>query len=372
MPLFQKTYPHILGIDVGTSSIKVIELAPTETGKYQLATYGFMEDFDHENRTVGKEDASRIAETVKLIVKKAGTTTSRATGALPTYLVFTSLISLPHMHEDELDSAIHWEAKKIIPLPIEDIILDYKVLNPHKPEAKGLFKKKENETAADVAQEKEDIKVLVTGAAKETVQMYSDIFKKSGLTLVSLETEMFALARSLVGDDPEEIMIVEIGSAITDIILVQDGVPFLGRSIETGGSALTHAIMKSLNINMKRAEQLKRDIGITGFDDPAAGGVPAILKETLEPIVHEIKYTLDIYKNHAVTPTSRASGVVQKIILTGGTSLMPHLVDYFSKALDMRVLLGDPWAHIEYPADLKPVLSTLGPKFSVAIGLAMR
>ena len=100
--------------------------------------------------------------------------------------------------------------------------------------------------------------------------------------------------------------------------------------------------------------------------------MPAILKETLEPIVHEIRYTIDLYKNHPVTPTGKGTGSLEKIILTGGAALLPGIVDYLSKELDIRVILGDPWAGVQYPSDLKPVLSSLGPKFSVAIGLALR
>lgn len=374
--LFEKKQPSIIGIDVGTSSIKLVEIAQGKDGVHTLVTYGFVDNVQRDVRGIGKDDVSTVADTLKLMCQKSGVTTTQASAALPTYVVFTSLISLPKLSHDELDSAIHWEAKKIIPLPLDDIILDYKILTTEKKNEKkgGLPFLKQEKKDETIPQEPSDVKVLITGAAKETVQVYTDIFQKSGLSLTSLETEMFALSRSLVGNDPGEVMIVEVGAAVTDIILVQDGIPFLGRSIETGGGALTRAIMSSLSINEKRAEQLKRDVGVTILDtqESGGGGVAQILRETLEPIIHEIRYTLDIYKNHAVTPNPNATGTVEKIILTGGSALLPNFAQYLSKSLDMRVLVGDPWAHVQYPADLKPLLATLGPKFSVAIGLAMR
>lgn len=372
MSLFGKKSESVIGVDVGTSSIKLIELEPQANGTAQLVTYGFVEHTARDVRGIGKDEAPSVAQTIKLICEKSQTTSLSATAALPTYVVFTSLISLPPMSKEELDSAIHWEAKKIIPLPLEDIILDYKILSSEqKPSNSGLaFLKKEKQEAGTI--EPQDYKILITGAAKETVQVYTDIFQKSGLSLVSLETEMFALSRALVGNEPGEIMIVEVGAAVTDIIIVQDGVPFLGRSIETGGNALTRAIMNSLHINEKRAEQLKRDIGVTLPGGQDGGGVPAILRETLEPILHEIRYTLNLYKNHSVTPSPSATGVVDKIILTGGSALLPNFAAYLSQALDIRVIIGDPWAHITYPEDLKSLLAGLGPKFSVAIGLALR
>ncbi len=366
MSLFEKKDNRIIGVDIGTSSIKLIELEKKQDGTHALVTYGFVDQFNRDVKTGSKEDASLIGSTIKLMYERAGCMTLHATAALPTYLVFTSLIGLPPMSKEELDSAIHWEAKKIIPLPLEEIVLDYKIINQSHQKKGGLFGSKDKGTP-------EDLKILITGAGQDTVQRYSEIFLQSGLSLQSLETEMFALSRSLVGNDQGEIMIVEIGAAITDIIIVEDGIPFLGRSIETGGSAMTRAIMNSLAINEKRAEQLKRDIGLTVVDETSGGGgVPQILRDTLEPIIHEVRYTMDLYKNHGVTPSNHSTGTIEKIILTGGSALMPHLAEYLAQALDIRVVIGDPWQHVHYHDDLKPLLATIGPKFSVAIGLALR
>ncbi len=360
---------HMIGIDVGTSSVKLVELKKSKEGTYSLVTYGFVEHVEHNIRGDAK-DTAMLAHVIKRITEKAGCSTTLATAALPTYSVFTSLISLPIMSKDELESAIHWEAKKIIPLPLEEITLDYKILNPEIAKGGSASGKKKEEEV----KEADTFKVLITGAAKETVQRYTDIFEQCGLTLTSLETEMFAISRSLVGSDPAEVMIVEIGATITDIIVVENGIPFIGRTIETGGAAMTRAIMNSLHINDKRAEQLKRDIGVSGMEQAGegGGGVPDILKGTLEPLIHEIRYTMDQYKSLSVRPSKQATGTIEKIILTGGSSLLPGLAEYLSKALDMRVILGDPWAGVTYPADLKPILNTIGTKFSVAIGLAMR
>ncbi len=204
--LFKKQLPSSIGIDIGTSSIKLVELAPLSDGMFQLVTYGFVDNVQRDVRGIGKDDVSDVANTVKLMCQKSGVTTLSAVAALPTYVVFTSLVSLPKLAGEELDSAIHWEAKKIIPLPLEDIILDYKILNAEKPKtsiAMPFLKSAAGPAGEDAAQ---DVKVLITGAAKDTVQIYTDIFQKSGLSLVSLETEMFALARSLTGNDPGEVM----------------------------------------------------------------------------------------------------------------------------------------------------------------------
>ena len=372
MALFGKKELNVIGVDIGTSSIKLIELRKKEE-IVELVTYGFVDHFEGEILGIERQDTTAIAHFISQIYQKSKCTTASAIAALPTYSVFTSLMTLPVMKKEELDSAIHWEAKKIIPLPLEEIVLDYRILNA--PPKKGAFgislgKKKE---APKEGEDQPQYKILVTGASREMVNRYTEIFQKSGLTLQSLETEMFAIARALIGDDTGEHMIVEIGAATTDLIIIENAVPFLGRSIESGGYAMTRAIMNSLAINQKRAEQLKRDIGLLSYDDSAgAGGVPEILKSSIEPILHEIRYTLDLYRDHAVKPSDKATGRIEKIILTGGTALLPGIADYFSKVLDMRVVLGDPWERVHFHQDLKPLLATIGPKFSVSIGLALR
>ncbi len=374
MPLFDKKDTSIIGVDLGTASIKLIELSKAKDDSFTLVTYGFVEHFPRDIKATSQEENLRLGSAVQQIADRARCIAKSATAALPTYQVFTSLISLPRMSKEELDSAVHWEAKKIIPLPLEDITLDYKILNGGEQKKGSLAITGAKGKAHEVdGEEATDFKILVTGAGKDTVQRYSAIFEATPLTLVSLETEMFALARALVADDPGEIMIVEIGASITDIIIVESGVPFLSRSIEAGGNTLTRAIQAALQINERRAEQLKRDIGVTSFKDGQGGGdVPGIIKSALEPIIHEIRYTLDLYRNHGVTPSPHASGTIEKIILTGGSAMMPNLASYLSSALNLRVLVGDPWSRIGYPDDLKPILANIGPRFSVAIGLAMR
>ncbi|MDP2655969.1 MAG: type IV pilus assembly protein PilM [bacterium] len=362
MPLFQKKLKNIIGVDIGTSSIKMIELSHRE-GRFYLSTYGFVEGLGREGTVSAKADESYLAKQIMRIKESTKFTSNVAVAALPSYAVFTSIISVPAMSKDELNSAIQWEAKKIIPLPLEDIVLDSEILNPPDPKVRP---KKGEESS-------EPLKVLITGAPKDLVKRYTQIFQEAGLTLAGLETETFALARSLVADDPGEIMIVEIGAATTDLIIVQKGVPFLSRSIEQGGNAITRSIVNSLNISDKRSEQLKRDIGITTLDaNTGGGGVPQIVERALEPIIHEIRYTLGLYKEGEVMTIDTSLGSIEKIILTGGSAMMPNVASYLAKALDMRVVVADPWSHVNYDEDLRPVLAGIGSRFSVAIGLAMR
>ncbi|MFA6215885.1 MAG: pilus assembly protein PilM, partial [Patescibacteria group bacterium] len=212
--------------------------------------------------------------------------------------------------------------------------------------------------------QKQYTKILLTAAPKELVKRYIDIFKAAGLQLLSLDTEPFALIRSLVGNDKSALMVVDIGSVVTNISISVNSIPILNRSIDVGGLTITKSIANSLNVSLARAEQFKYDIGMSP-GRIGQGSVPKTIETTLSPIVDELRYSLNLYKN-------QGQKSIEKIILTGGSSLLSNLPDYLSNALGLRVFLGDPWARVVYPEDLKPVLDEIGSRYSVAIGLAMR
>jgi type IV pilus assembly protein PilM len=207
---------------------------------------------------------------------------------------------------------------------------------------------------------------LLTAAPKNLVPRYIGIMKAAGLELVSLETESFAIERSLVGNDSAPVLIVDIGAIATDITVILDKVPILNRSIDVGGNTLTQAIQKSLGVNSSRAEQFKRDFGLLKPEEQTSSvGIPASLEFVLHSILNEIRYIINLYQTHDPRP-------MEKIILSGGTAYVPGLTDYLSQQLNMKVFVGDPWARVVYPVDLKPVLQEIGPRFSIAVGLAMR
>lgn len=344
MRLFSSPLSY-LGVDIGHSVIKIVELR-NEKGKPKLVTYGFGEH--HINLiddSLGKAQ-NEIASLIKEICQKSKTTTTKAITALPNFSVFSSIITLPSVSKKDLEAAIRWEAKKLIPLSLEEMVLDWKIINKEK--------------------DQRNIKVLLTGASRQLVQKYLDIFKMAGLNLLSLETESFALIRSLVGNDPSSLMITNMGARSTDIFIVEKGLPVLNRSIEVGGNLLTSALAQALSLSLKEAEQFKHDIGI--IIDVSNQG-PTVIEETITPIINEIKYIKNLYLNRSLEGSKEN---IEKLILAGGGARLPNLVPYLSNLLQMKVYIGDPWSYVIYPLDLKPVLDSIAPQFAVPIGLAMR
>lgn len=354
MGLFS-TESNYIGIDMGSTSIKMVELKRSGKG-IALSTYGFSENNDLLEQDWQKNVGS-TANVIKKIYDEAGIISRNSVSALPTFSVFSSLINLTNVAKKDLAGAIHWEAKKVIPLPLEDMVLDWKIID-----SDNSNKKKKNS----------NVRVLLTGAPKTLVKKYVQIFKQAEINLLSLETETFSLIRSLIGNDKTTVMIVEFGAGTTDVTIVDNGIPILNRSIDVGGVALTQAISKQLGIEYVRAEQFKYDLGVSGLlqmqdtnNSSDKVSAPKVIGDTLSPVINEIKYAINLFQNKHKKNT-------EKIILSGGSSLLSDLAPYISSLLDIKVIIGDPWARVEYPAELKPLLQEIGPRMSVAVGLALR
>jgi type IV pilus assembly protein PilM len=370
----EERFEGMLGVDIGTSGIKVVEISP-EKGRLRLSRYGYSEPAGSA-KAAGSllDDAPKAAETLRKIMKESSMKAGKAVASLPSSKIFHVMITLPVPKDpkEDLKPLIEAQAKKLIPLPLEEMILDSNILDKDllpKHEAKPAAKKKTDEPEIPVPEampqdkSKKYIRVLLTGAPKVLVSKYVEIFRQAKIELVSLETEIFAVIRSLVGKDKSRIMIVDMGAERTNIAVVDKGIPYLTRGIKSGGAAVTQALAASMGVSFEEAEAMKRDLA-----HKQSQGLPAPLEEAIKPIVHEIRYALQLYADQEFHDNS----TVEKIIITGGSSHVPGLITYLTAALNVNVYHGDPWARVATPPEARPVLDEVGPRLAVAIGLAMR
>lgn len=335
-----------LGIDIGDSSLKMVELKKKNRRIY-LSNYAFSENVSEVN-FMKVDDANYLARAINKVRTEAGISAKKVTASLPTFAVFSSIISVNNVDKKSMAEAVNEEAKKVIPLPLDEMTLDWKII----PDKNGKIQTKGN------------LQVFLTGSPKKLVRKYIDIFKAAKLELASLETETFSLVRSLVGDDKSTVMIVEIGANSTDLFIVKESIPVLNRSLAVCASTVTRILAEKLGLSFAQAEQFKFDLSVT-LNADTNEELPQLLVKTLEPIVTEMEYMLEFFQ-------SQNKGSVEKIILSGGGALLLNLADYLSKRLNIKVIIGDPWNRVRYPEELRPVLSEVGPRLAVAIGLAMR
>ena len=327
-----------LGIDIGTSSIKVVQLKK-EAESYALETYGMVKvNYD----VSGKADFDVIAETASVLKKlmtESRVNTKKVVASLPNSIVFVSVITMPTMGEKELKNAIQWEAQRYIPLPLEEVTLSWSVLN--EPPENG------------------QMKVLLTAVPSAVIENYLKMFKLAGLEPSALEIEALALIRALVGSRKESLIIVDLGARNTSLNLVDNSFLRVSRNLGVGGDSITNAISRSLKVSTSRAEQFKRDLS---FSD-GVKEMPQAIREVVDNIKYETLQLVKIFES--------SGGHIQEIILAGAGAQLPGLSSFFADS-GIKITLGDPLKFISYDPRLKANLSEAGLSLSVALGLAMR
>lgn len=357
----QQKNQSFVGVDLGVSGIKLVQLL-NERGRARLVTYASADYPAAPGDRSYVQQVDAAAALLKKMVQKARVTTHVAIAALPISSIFSSIISVPAGSEKELKEAVHWQAKKLIPLPLEEIALDAKPLD-------GEQKAAPTDPKAGAAPKKQVQRVLLTGAPNVLVNAYVRILGGAGLEPLALETEALAQIRSLVGHDRSTVLLLDVGALRTNLTVVEKGIPFLSRSIASGGVAMTQQVAKTLGIPYTQAETMKKDVAsLTQF--APTGDLAPMLQSLLKPILDELKYSMNLYQGQV--DTNGQPKRIEKIILTGGSSLLPHFAAFLTETLNVNTYVGDPWARIVYPEDLRPILEGIGPRFSVAVGCAMR
>ncbi len=372
-----------LGIDFGAGGIKLVELKE-EKKRPVLFTYGFSSGYHDvhelfvplpesssttpEIRTEDKnavkaattvdpsKDEARIvryAELIKEVCKQAKVISKTAVVSLPVSAVFHTLVTLPLVKKEELDRFLKSEVKKLLPYPLEEAALDYEIL-PSPPESKVL-------------------KILVNAVPRSLVLFYSKVFQRAGLRLLALEPESVALSRSLIGRDAVLSMLVDIGAERTNFFIVDATKPIAHQSIETGGVKINKVLQDILGADAEMTEQLKRDLFDHLLSSPGQTPLGSklfteLFLSVIDPIIKKIEYSFDMY----LRQTGNEGKHPEKIILTGGGAYLPYLAQYIAEYFKVKCYLGDPWGRVVYQEGLKPVLSSIGPRMSVAIGLALK
>ncbi|OGH87655.1 MAG: hypothetical protein A3J93_04010 [Candidatus Magasanikbacteria bacterium RIFOXYC2_FULL_42_28] len=356
-----------LGVDLGAGGIKLVELKKIK-GRPVLNTYGLTSEpqdvhglantavvgptADTSKSPVSEETIGEYANLLKSVCKQSHVLGKIATVSLPVSSVFHAAVNLPILKKENALPALKSEVRKLLPRPIEEMALDYQVL----PVKDGA----ESQT------------YLVNAVPRDIVAIYTQIFKRAGLELDALEPESLALARSLVGRDNAVTMLLDIGRERSNFFIVEDGVVVTHTSVETGGAKVNEILAKNWNLAEALAEQAKFDSFSNLMSLPKTAPellvAGQMLAPVILPIIKEIEYNFDLYSRR----NGNASHRPEKIILTGGASMLPTLTDAIADKFKIKCYVGDPWGRVVYQDGLKPALRKVGPRLSVAIGLALR
>jgi len=347
---FSKSKP-VVGLDIGSSTLKAVELKAT--GKSYKVTAFAVEPVPPDSIVDGAIiDGTAVADAIRRLFENKTFKSKDVAASLSGNAVIVKKINLPVMTEGDLGESIFWEAEQYIPFDVQDVNLDYQILDPGTGEnSKGTMD------------------VLLVAAKKEKIADYTGVIAQAGRTPVIVDVDAFALQNAYetnYGIDAEAIVVLlNAGASAININIVNGDQSLFTRDISIGGNAYTEAVQKELNLPFDAAEQLKKGLTVNGI---TALDVHPVLHAMTENVLLEVQKTFDFFKATA------ASDRIDRIVLSGGASR----VDGFAQALQERfgaaVDFFDPFRTIGFePArfgisDPENVLPTA----AVAVGLALR
>jgi len=335
-----------IGLDIGSHNIKLIEMGLS--GKtYTLLSAGSMPTPPKSVASSLAVDEEALIFTVKQLIKETGCKSSDVNLSLPEAQVFTRVIELPSLSPRELTTAIKWEAEQYIPLPLDQVNIDFSILREAKDTGTGKMD------------------VLLVAAPKTLIEKYLNIVEQADLVPVAAETEILSTARALAFSVPtlKHVLIISVGAQTSEIAILKSGVLLFARSVSAGGDAMSRALMQTLEFSALQAEEYKKTYGLN--PSILEGKIFASLKPVADMIVGEIRRAIGFfeerYKNEHI----------EAILVSGGGAKLPGLVSYVAQAVGIETQLSNPWVNVQ--KDLRfSVLDAEGPLFTVAVGLAMR
>ncbi len=349
-----------LGLDIGTAAIKIVELSQ-QGGRWKLENYGIFELKGQAGadaaQTVMDLPDEQIVQAIKDIIATAGMKSRDVVASVSSFSTFATVIQMPYVSEEDLAKTIPFEAKKYIPVPLDQVVLDWSIVGvpPSSVQAQGA---KEGTAPATST----TVEVFLAAVPKDETARYQRIAKAAGLNLIALELENSSLVRGLLGNDLAPSAILNIGGRSTSIVIVVKGYERLAHNYEIGGYEMTKAIATALGISPAQAEALKRKYGL--LDSPENKARAAMLP-LADMMIFETRKTIENYEQ------SRAQRI-ERIVLVGGLANMPGLAQYVKLRLERDVLVGNVFARLLYPPELAPILQSLSNTLSIAVGAAMR
>ena len=357
----EKVSSSILGVDIGSSAIKVVQLKK-KGGKAILETYGAISLGPYANTEIGSVTNLPTDDIVKAlldVMRESNVTIKSGIIAIPSSssLIFT--LTLPNnISEDKFSSIIPTEARKYIPVPITEVTLDWFVL-PKETESSENNNLDPN-FKPNVPDNK--VEVLVVAIHNEILTRYQEILKKTEIHSDSFEMEIFSNIRSSFYHDLAPVLLMDFGASKTKLSIIEEGVVHVFHIVNRGGADITKNIASSLSISFEEAEKMKRNVGLDLNSNPE---VADIVRLSMEYILSDANGVVFAYQK-------KYNKNISKIILAGGGSLVKGLKEKITDNFHTEVVYSNPFSKTEAPAFLTPVLESSGPEFSVAVGLALR
>ncbi|OHA86793.1 MAG: hypothetical protein A3A96_01280 [Candidatus Zambryskibacteria bacterium RIFCSPLOWO2_01_FULL_39_39] len=356
--IFKKKNTSALGIDIGSSSIKVVQLQK-RGDKAILQTYGELSLGPYGGVSIGQStnlSTEKITQAVNdLLVEKEVAISTRVCGlAIPFKASLLSIIEMPAIGQKELAGMVPIEARKYIPVPITDVTLDWSIIPKSEVEEIPVIKG-ENKIKT--------VNILLVAIHNNIINQYKEIVSKTDLNAKFFEIEVFSSMRAILEGVQGPLMIFDMGASTTKLYMVDRGLIQHSHTINRGSQDMTANIGRTLNISTEEAEVIKRSIGLGKTVD----GID--LSETISVVADSIfseanRFLFEFQKKNNKN--------IKSVFLTGGGSALRGFRDLAAQNFKVEVVSANPFEKVEVPAFLENILKETGPEFTVAVGCALR
>jgi type IV pilus assembly protein PilM len=338
----------IIGLDIGSSYLKAVQLKETHSG-YELELFDML-PISPELIVEGSIiDAIRLTESLRELMRQAKIKAKDAVISVSGHSsVIIKRISLPEMSEEELGESIKFEAEQYVPFDIEDVNLDFQILGPK--------------------EEPGQMDVILVAVKKDVINDYVTVVKEAGLNAVVVDVDAFALENmysiNYEVEAGKNVALVNIGASTMNINILKGGVSVFTRDSSMGSNIHTDALQKEFNVTYEEAERLKRGGSMEKVKPEEAS---ALVVSASAEICNEVSRSLDYFRS------STLQAEVQEVILSGGCALIRDFPQLLSEKIGIEVRVAEPFKNILIPKKFDvSFVEDVAPIAAVAVGLAIR
>jgi type IV pilus assembly protein PilM len=342
MALFSRN-KDFFGLDIGSTAIRLVQLRRGSEHPALIA-YGSVPIPGNIGSSDARIDQDKLTELIRQVVKDNHITLKDVVVGLPSSKVFATVITTPRLDHAQLAKAIRYQAEQYIPMAIDQVKLDWAII--------------------DQSKDGKNYEVLLIAAQNTAIDKYVGILENAGLDPLALEANAIAAARALIPPSDLAVVVLDLGSLDSDISIIYKNTPRLIRSVAVGGATIVKAVSQSLGLDEVQANQFTYKFGLT--QSKLEGQVYKSIKPMLDNLVSEIEKSTKFF-------ISKYPDVkLEKLIVTGGAAAIPELGPFLANSLSMPVEFGNAWINVSYPANLQDPLMGLSSQYAAAVGLASR
>ena len=354
MLFLNRKKPSILGLDISSTSVKLIELVEDggkDKSKYRVECMAVEPLPDGAVVEKNIVEVEAVGETIEKAVKKSGTKTKNAAVAVAGSAVITKIIQMPaDLDESKLETEIELQADQYIPYPLDEINLDFEVLGPN-------------------ADNPETVDILLSASRSENIEMRSEALSLGGLKPKVIDVEAYTIEKSALmldhgfadDDTGKTIAVIDIGATMTSLNIIQDGKLIYTREQSFGGKQLTEEVMRRYGLSYEEAGKLKR---LGGLPD---NYIPDVLEPFKETVGQQVSRFLQFFY------TAGDQHAVDIVALAGGCSSIPGLDELVAEHIETKTIIANPFVKMSLSEQVDPQrLSADAPSLMIACGLALR